>query len=307
MSRIEINRFAEMEVFIQTVESKGLSAAARRVSMTPSAVSKLISRLETRLGTRLLMRSTKGIELTTEGQAFYSRCLSIIEDVEAAEREAARQSIPQGRIRISCNVPLGTHYLLPVIPKFLARHPRIQLDVALTDQVVDLLEDKTDVALRTGVLRDSSLVSRKLGESEIVTVAAPAYVKAHGTPSMPQDLQRHNCLSFSFARNTTSWLFKDAHGERTTIVPKGNTYVNNGESMRLLALAGLGIARLGRFHVAADLQKGGLVPVLEAYSMKETEPIHAVFLGPGKMLAPRIRAFLDFLVDEIQLTTLDEN
>lgn len=307
MSRTEINRFAEMEVFVQTVESKGLSAASRRVSMTPSAVSKLISRLETRLGTRLLMRSTKGIELTTEGQAFYSRCLNIIEDMETAEREAARQSIPQGRIRVSCNVPLGTHYLLPAIPKFLARHPRIQLEVALTDQVVDLLEDKTDVALRTGVLRDSSLVSRKLGESEMVTVAAPAYLKAHGVPSTPQDLERHNCLDFSFARNTTAWVFKDARGERTTIAPKGNTYVNNGESMRLLTLAGLGIARLGQFHVAADLQKGRLVPVLEACSVKEVESIHAVFLGPGKMLAPRVRAFLDFLVDEIQPSTRSGN
>ncbi|WP_229517973.1 LysR family transcriptional regulator [Paraburkholderia terrae] len=305
MSRAEINRLAEMEVFVQAVDSGGLSAAARRLSMTPSAVSKLVSRLEVRLGTRLLVRSTKGIELTAEGQSFYLRCLSIIEEVAAAEREATRSSVPQGRLRVSCNVPFGTHYLLPLIPKFLARYPKVQLDVALTDRVIDLMEEKTDVAIRTGVLADSGLISRKLGASELITVAAPSYVDTHGMPPTPRDLQDHHCLGFSFARHASAWAFVDRDGERLTVMPACRTCVHDGESMRLLALGGVGIARLALFHVAKDLRAGRLLRVLEEWSSREVEPVHAVFVGPGKMLAPRVRAFLDFLVDEVVLPVPD--
>lgn len=154
MGRQDVNRSGDMEVFSRVVELGGFSSAARALHMTPSAVSKLIARLEARLGARLFNRSTRRLQLTPEGTAFHERALRVLADIEAAEREAAAGAVPRGRLRVNSSVPIGSHYLLPVIPAFLAQYPEIRLDLTLTDTVVDLLEQRADVAVRAGPLRD---------------------------------------------------------------------------------------------------------------------------------------------------------
>lgn len=290
-----------MEVFVRAADLGSFSAAARALRMTPSAVSKLIARLEGRLGARLVNRSTRKLQLTPEGAAFYDRSLRILADLDEAERGAAAGAAPRGRLRVNTNVPFGTHYLIPLLPDFLARHPEVTVDVTLTDTVVDLLEDRSDVAIRVGPLRNSQLVARKLGESRMMLVAAPSYLERHGVPRDPEDLTRHNLLGFGFARQSNGWPFRDAGGNVTAVVPTGNALVSDGESMRLLVLTGLGISRLSMFHIGPDVAAGGLVPVLEAYNPGDTESIHAVYVGGGHLPA-RVRAFLDYLVEAVRLT-----
>jgi DNA-binding transcriptional LysR family regulator len=301
MARLESNRSGEIEVFVRAVELGGFSAAARGFRMTPSAVSKLVARLEGRLGVRLINRSTRRLELTAEGAAFYQRGIRILDDMDTAEREAAAGATPRGRLRVNVNVPFGTHYLLPLVPDFLALHPDITIDIALTDAVVDLLEERADVAIRVGPLRESRLVARKLGESRMMVVASPAYLARHGEPTTPTDLAKHNMLGFCFVRLVEGWPFRDGAGGVTTVAPLGNASVSDGEAMRHLALAGLGIGRLAAFHVDRDVAAGRLVPVLEKYNPGDTEAVHAIFVGQGGHVPARVRAFLDYLADKVRI------
>lgn len=301
MGRQDVNRSGDMEVFTRVVELGGFSAAARALHMTPSAVSKLIARLEARLGARLFNRSTRRLQLTPEGTAFHERAVRVLADIEAAEREAAAGAVPRGLLRVNSSVPIGTHYLLPVIPAFLAQYPEIRLDLTLTDTVVDLLEQRADVAVRAGPLRDSRLVARKLGESRVHVVASPEYLARNGPLRTPADLIHHNVMAFNFDRQVQGWPFLDGAGGVTHYPQIGNMVVSNGEMMRQLAVEGLGLARHSRYHVDADLRAGRLVTVLEDYNPGDLEPVHAVYIGQGGHLPARVRAFLDFLVANIRL------
>src|SRR4051812_290898 len=293
MSRSETNRTAEMEVFARVVESGGFSAAARALRMTPSAVSKLIGRLEARLGSRLVNRSTRKLQLTAEGQRFYQRSIDILGDIAEAEREAASGAAPRGRVRVNSNVPFGLHYLLPLLPRFVAQHPEVQLDIALSDQVIDLLEQRADVAIRVGPLRSSQLMVRKLGESRMVVVASPDYLKRRGTPKTLADLSTHNLVSFNFARIVEGWPFREG-GKVVSFPASGNVQVGDGESARQLALAGVGIARLALFHIRPDIQAGKLKTVLEPLNPRDTQPIHAVFFGQGGHLPAPSPGLFDY-------------
>ena len=172
MPRQEINRSGEMEVFVRAVELGGFSPAARALRMTPSAVSKLVARLERRLGARLINRSTRKLLLTAEGQAFVERAHRVLADLDEAERAVAAGAVPRGLVRVNCNVPFGLHCLLPLIPRFTAAHPEVRLDIVLTDQVIDLMDERADVAIRVGPMRASQLMARKLGQSRMVVVRA---------------------------------------------------------------------------------------------------------------------------------------
>ncbi|MCO6418505.1 LysR family transcriptional regulator [Siccirubricoccus sp. KC 17139] len=301
MARPETNRAAEMEVFVRVVQSGGFSAAARTLGLSPSAVSKLMARLEARLGARLLSRSTRRLQLTPEGLTFHDRALRILADIAAAEREAGAGAAPRGRLRVNSSVPFGMHRLLPLLPGFLARYPEVQVDVALTDRVVDLLEERADVAIRVGPLRESRLVARKLGETRMVVVAAPAYLDRHGTPRRPEELARHNRIGFCFTRTVSGWPFGKPGGGTLLLPPEGNALVSDGEQLRLLALAGLGLGRLAAYHVAPDIAAGRLVPVLEEWNPGDKEVVSAVFIGPGGALPARVRAFLDDLAETVRL------
>lgn len=300
MARLEVNRSGEMEVFVKVVELGGFSAAARTFRMTPSAVSKLVARLEARLGARLLNRSTRRLQLTPEGCAFFERAVRLLADLDEAERCAGASEIPSGRLRVNVSVPVGMHILLPLMPKFLERHPEVSLDIDLTDHVVDLLEERTDVAIRNGPLKSSRLIARKLGETRMMIVGAPSYLRRRGIPRTPTELDGHDRLGFGYVRAVEGWPLMD--GDRRIIIPTvGSARVSNGDALRALAVNGLGLARLAAFLVEADIAAGRLEPVLENCSPGDMEEIHAVYLGQGGLLPARVRAFLDFLVEKVRM------
>ncbi|MFM0225796.1 LysR family transcriptional regulator [Paraburkholderia dipogonis] len=301
MARLDVNRSGELEVFVRSVELGGFSAAARALGMTPSAVSKLVARLEARLGARLLNRSTRNLQLTPEGCVFYERGVRVLADLDETERGAATGATPRGRLRVHANVPLGRHFLLPLVPAFLDAHPGITLDIVLTDQVIDLLEQRTDIALRSGPLKDSQMVARKLGDAKMVIVGAPAYLARHGTPQTPGDLNAHNRLGFGFARAMSGWPLLDARGNAIDVPVAGNAVVSDGETLRQLALAGVGLARLAAFQVRDDVAAGRLVVLLDACSPGDTEPVNALYLGQGGHLPARVRVLLDFLVERMRV------
>ena len=300
MARFDVNRSGEMEVFARAVELGGFSPAARALKMTPSAVSKLVSRLEARLGARLINRSTRKLQLTAEGEIFHERALRVLADIDEAEGAVAASQAPRGRVRVNSNVPFGLHHLLPLVPRFSQAYPKVILDIVLSDMVVDLMDARTDVAIRVGPMRASQLMARKLGESPMVVVASPAYLARHGAPARPQDLAAHNCIGFNFARHCDKWPFT-ANGERLSLPIHGDATAGDGETSRGLVLAGQGLARLSHFHIGRDIAAGRMVAVLEAYNPRDVEEIHAVYVGHGGRLPARVRAFIDFLVATVDL------
>lgn len=304
MPRVDINRFGEMEVFVRVVELGGFSAAARSCRMTPSAVSKLIARLETRLGARLVSRSTRKLQLTPEGSAFYERATRILADVEAAERGASIGEQPVGPIRFNTNASYATHVLAPVLSEFLTRYPGISLDVTQTDRVIDLLAERTDVAVRAGPLKNSSLIARKLGETPMVIVASPTYLARHGAPKAVADLERHNRIGFSYVRTVDGWPVREdvEPGSRTVTVPAvGRVQASDGEALRHLALGGVGLARLALFTARRDIAEGRLVSLLEELNPGDREEFHAIYVGQGGPLPTRVRVLLDFLTEHARV------
>lgn len=296
MSRPLINRAGEMAVFVQVVEQGGFSPAARQCGMTPSAVSKLIARLEARLRTRLFNRSTRRFALTPEGCAFYERAAAILADIDEAERRAGFGEQPAGRIRVNTSASYAHHVLAPLIPDFLARYPQVTLDLALTDAVIDLLAERTDVAVRAGPLKDSSLIARKLGETAMIIVAAPAYLEAFGAPRTPADLEGRERLGFGYVRERAAWPLREG-GETVLTPPAGRVQASDGEALRRLALAGAGLARLAAFTVREDIAAGRLVPVLEDRNPGDREAFHAIYVGRGGPAPARVRALLDYLAE----------
>lgn len=288
------NRLGEMEVFLQVVRRGSFAAAAKALRQTPSAVSRSVARLETRLGVALLRRTTRALTLTPEGEKYRDRATGLMEDLETLERGLTDDAAePRGRLRVNASVPFGTHVILPILSRFLAEQPRMSVDLALTDEVIDLAATQADVAIRVGPLRDTRLRARRLGSSRMVVAASPAYLATHGTPEHPDDLTGHNCLNFSFRRSVDTWPFRVGAGVSQRPI-QGNFFGNSGEVVRLMALGGAGIARFGRFHVSADIAAGRLVPVLDAFNPGDVEEIHALFVGHAR-LALRIRAFVDYL------------
>ncbi len=254
------NRVGEMEVLVRIVECGNFTHAASQLNLTPSAISKLVSRLEARLGATLLLRSTRGVQLTAEGRIFFDRAVQIIGAIDEAETLVATSQKPRGPLRINSNIPFAQHYLLPLLPGFLAEYPGISIDLVQTDLPIDIIYERADIALRTGHLPDSSLKSRKLWESTRHVVAAPAYLSARSTPQHPDDLRHHNCLNFNIRRSFDVWPFVDHDKTRIDQTVSGNLRVDNGETMRRLALEGLGIAGCRPFTSDWTSRLGGSYP-----------------------------------------------
>jgi DNA-binding transcriptional LysR family regulator len=296
------NRAGEMEVFVAAVDGGGFSAAGRRLGLSPSAVSKLVARLEDRLGTRLLVRTTRMLQPTPEGELYLARARTILADITETERliTSGAEAAPRGLLRISALMAFGERYILPLIAEFRQLYPHVLLDLSLSDGVIDLVGDRTDIAIRSsGALRDSSLKARKLLDSHRLLVASPAYLAKHGVPQVPADLARHACLGFNIPGMRTEWPFLDAATGTTVQRPfEPAALVNAGFIMRRLCLDGLGIGRIGAFHIQPDVDAGRLVPLLQSHRPADRETIYAVFAGHDH-LAARIRAFIDFLVERI--------
>jgi DNA-binding transcriptional LysR family regulator len=301
MPRILMERSGEMEVFARVVQERGFSAAARSLDLTPSAVSKLIARLEARLGTRLLVRTTRALTLTEEGEAYHHAALKILQDLDDADQEASGGAV-RGRLRVNATIPFGTMFVAPAMPAFIARNPDLIVDLSFTDGIVDLVAEKTDVAIRMGNLPDSGLIARKLGQSRRVVCAAPSYLDRTGIPKTPADLEHHDCLTFNFRRARPSWPFR-FEGRDVAQPVTGSLVVNNGESMKQLVLAGAGVARLGLFHVAAEIAEGRLVPLLEDCNPGDLELVHAIYVGGGPV-PHRVRAFIEYMIETLNESPL---
>lgn len=294
MARPEINRSGEMETFVEVVRQGSFSAGARALGLTPSAVSKLVARMEGRLGTRLVNRSTRLFRLTPEGSVFYERAVRILADIEEAERNAGAGEAPVGHIRVNTSASYATHVLAPVLPAFLECHPGVTLEMELTDTVVDVLAERTDVAVRAGPLKSSSLVARKLGETGMTVVAAPSYLSRFGRAAAIEDLSGHRLLGLSYARSVAGWPFW-RNGEAIVVPVRPAIQASDGEGLRRLVLGGSGLGRLATFTIARDLAAGRLVPLLEEFNPYDREAFHAVYVGQGGPLPARVRVFLDFL------------
>jgi DNA-binding transcriptional LysR family regulator len=295
---IEADRARSLALFVTVVEQGNFSAAGRVLELNPSSVSRAIDRVEERLGVRLLLRSTRALSLTAEGQAYLQTARRILADLDDAEQQIADQGAPRGRLRVSAALSHGRLCVVPLLGEFAALYPHIVVDIALTDTLVDVAGGQADVAIRFGPLADSSLTVRKIGTTGRVVVASPDYLARHGTPRTPEDLHRHNCLNFNFRRAEPVWPFR-RDGKDFSLAVKGGIEANNGETLGQLAALGIGVARVGAFSVADELESGRLVPILEEYNPGDVELIHAVFVGGGNTPA-RVRAFVDFLVERLR-------
>jgi DNA-binding transcriptional LysR family regulator len=290
-----VDRARELEVF-RTVAAEGsFSAAGRTLSLTPSAISRTLDRIEARLGARLLLRTTRALILTAEGQAYLSAARRILADLEEAEQAIADQGSPRGRVRVSAAVSHGRFCVVPLLGEFVRRYPDIIVDINLSDGIVDIAAGQADVAIRGGPLSDSALTARRLGENGRTIVASPEYLARWGTPETPEDLHNHNCLNFSFRRAEPVWPFRK-NGVDFALKVRGAIEASSGETLGQLALDGVGIARIGDFSLGDTIAEGRLVPLLEAFNPGDKEIFHAVFVGGANMPA-RVRVFVDYLVE----------
>lgn len=290
---LEADRAHALAMFAAVVDQGSFSAAARTLGLSPSAVSRTIDRIEARLGVRLLLRSTRALSITAEGQSYLQAARRILADLDDAEQQIADQGAPRGRLRVSAALSHGRLCVVPLLGEFAALYPHILVDIALTDTLTDIAGGQADVAVRFGPLADSTLTARKLGETRRVIVASPAYLARYGAPLAPEDLHRHNCLNFNFRRVEPVWPFM-RDGREFALSVKGSIEANNGETLGQLAAIGVGIARVGAFSVAQEIADGRLVPLLEEFNPGDVELIHAVFVG-GATVPARIRAFVDYL------------
>ena len=285
-----------MAAFVRVVDAKGFSAAAPALGLTPSAVSKLITRLEARLGVRLLQRTTRALSLTADGEAFYGAARRIVGEIATLEAEISdRRGTPHGVLRVTTPLAFSTHQLAPTIGEFLARYPAIQLDLMPTDRVLDMVEESIDVAIRVGRLSDSSLMARKIGDDVRLVCAAPGYLARHSMPKRPDDLAHHNCIVSRDRTHLNRWPFR-IDGEVREIEVNGRVAVSEGEAQLRLGLQGLGIVRLTRLTVATAIKRAELVPLLQDYSAEEPVPIHAVY-PHRRHLASKVTAFVDFIFE----------
>jgi DNA-binding transcriptional LysR family regulator len=248
-----------------------------------------------------MTRTTRAITLTQEGEAYYQAGLQIIQQLNDAKQAAAAGAV-KGRLRVTASIPFGAMFGDRVIASFLAAHPDVVMDFTITDDVVDLLAQKADVAIRMGSLPDTALLARKLGQSRRVVCTSPTYLRRKGVPERPADLRDHDCLTFNFRRSRVGWPFRLKAQDIEQPVA-GPLQVNNGETMKQMMLAGVGIGRVGVWHVVAEIKSGALKPLLEKFNPGDIEMVHAVYVGGGHV-PNRVRAFIDHLVRALTHSSL---
>ena len=283
----------ELQAFTQVVDGGSITAAAEQLGQTASGISRALGRLEEKLGVTLLRRTTRRLELTEEGALFLAQARRILAAVEDAEEQMSlRRQAPAGRLRVNAASPFMLHVLVPLVAGFRQRYPLIELELNSNDQIIDLLEQRTDLAIRIGALRDSSLHARPLGRSRVRVLASPTYLAARGTPRTPAELDGHDLLGFTQPDSLNLWPLRHEQGDQLPIAP--TLKASSGETLRQLALAGAGLVCLSDFMTAADRASGDLVEVLAAHSADTRQPINAVYYR-NTALAARIACFLDYL------------
>ena len=289
-----LDRITSMQVFTRVAALGSFSAAARSLDLSQTMVTKHIAALESRLGIKLLHRSTRKLVLTEGGRNYLAACERILVEIEEAEASTSLDRIePRGTLRLNVPLTFGFREIAPALAEFGRLHPALTVDLGLADRYVDLIEEGWDLAIRIGRLKDSSLVTRKLAPCRIVVCAAPAYLEAHGVPTTPEDLGRHNCLGYTLpsALSATRWLF--GHEGEMAVSVSGKLRANNGDALLAAAVAGQGVIYQPTFLVGDCLRDGSLVRVLVDHPVPEFG-VHAV-LPSGRQAPAKVRAFVEFL------------
>lgn len=295
----------ELQTFVAIIDSGSITAAAEQLGQTVSGVSRALNRLERKLGVTLLRRTTRSSQLTDEGELLLTRARDILQSVEEAETAVSLGRVkPAGRLRVDAATPFMLHAIVPNLPAFTARYPDIQLELTNNERFVDLIEQRIDIAIRIGTLPDSTLHARALGACPVHILASPAYLAEHGTPRSVADLKRHKLLGFSDIETLNRWPLRrrgaggQPEGEGLVIEPAHTA--SSGETLRHLALGGLGIVCLSDFMSAADIAAGRLVPLLGELMSDYRQPINAVYYRHAA-LTGRVQGFLDFLSQHVKL------
>jgi DNA-binding transcriptional LysR family regulator len=287
-----VDKFVALTIFARVVEHGGFTAAAKKLGLSASAVTKSIARLEDELGTQLFNRTTRRLRTTDYGQEFYERCLAILADLEDAEtRLKAGSALSRGRVRAVVPISFGRVTLVPELPRFFAQYPEVTLDLSFSDTAVDLIAEGYDIAVRTGRFNDSRLTTRLLTRGPQITFAAPAYLARHGEPATPEELRRHNCIVGRFGPD---WSFRGPEGNPFTVRVSGNLVINSGDALREAAVAGVGIGQGTWWLVRKELESGALRSLLPTW-IEEGNAV-SVLYPPQRHLPAKLRAFIDFLV-----------
>lgn len=293
-----MSSLTDIAVFVHVVDAGSFTAAAEKLGLSKSVVSKYVTRLEDRLGARLLNRTTRRLSLTEVGRAFYERSREGLREIEEAEAEVSRlQGAPRGVLRLNSPMSFGILHIAPALPEFLARYPDLSVDMNLDDRCVDLVEEGFDLAIRIGELPDSSLVARRLGPCRHVVCAAPGYFKRHGLPRTPEELRDHNAITYQYQNSPREWHFAAPHGGVVRVPVSGTIQMNNSLGLREALLHDVGVTLTPTFVVGVDIKAGRLQAVLTEYKALELS-IYAVY-PQRRHLSPKVRAFVDFMGNRI--------
>ncbi len=293
-----MDSLTDIAVFVRVVDCGSFTAAADRLSLSKSVVSKYVTRLENRLGARLLHRTTRRLSLTEAGRALYERSREALEVIGEAENEVSRlQQAPRGTLRVNAPMSFGVLHIAPALPAFLDRYPGLSVDMNLDDRRIDPIDGGFDLSVRIAELPDSSLVARRLGPCRHAIVASPAYLERRGVPRTPAELEAHNVVTFSYQESAGTWHFRAPDGSTASVPVEGSLRVNNSLALREALLNDAGIARVPTFIVGGDIQAGRLRALLTAYATIEVS-IYAVF-AERRHLAPKVRAFVEFMAGRI--------
>jgi DNA-binding transcriptional LysR family regulator len=295
-----------LRLFSEVGITGSFSAAARTAGLSTASVSRHVLALENSLGVQLVKRTTRQCSLTEAGISLFEELQTVFKGLQdATERVKSLQTLPRGVLRVHARVALGTMCIGPALPAFLKQHPDIQVRLSLSnDNDLDLIKHAIDVDLRTGLLPDSSLISRKLSSTRRLLVASPEYVARHGTPQTPADLAAHNCLLFRVGNEPVVWRFRDQCGVQSEFLPRGNLESDSGSPLRAATFQGIGISQMTDWSVAADIRSGQLVRLLPDYLVTINDFNHGVFAlyTPSRHSSPKVRVFIDFLIDLFKST-----
>ncbi|VAW90600.1 Transcriptional regulator, LysR family [hydrothermal vent metagenome] len=286
----------ELQAFVKIVDASTITAAAERLGLAKSAVSRRLSELEDELGVELFHRTTRKLTLTDSGRGFYQRSIRILADLDEAQNAVSQAHHElSGQLRVAAPFSFGVQHLGPAIIEFQQLHPKLNFDIDFNDRQIDLIQEGFDLGIRIANLKDSSLIARKLASLSTVVCASPKYLTVHGTPSTPEDLADHHCLTYRYLDNPDHWSFVDLQGQIQTIKVPKVMQVNNGDFMRRAAIAGLGVLRQPTFIAYESIAKGELVPILEDYTIPHINA-YAIY-PPTRHLSQRVRTFIDFLLE----------
>jgi DNA-binding transcriptional LysR family regulator len=291
-----MHRFEDLQAFVAVVEAGSFTAAADRLGMAKSAVSRRMASLESRMGVQLLQRTTRRLNLTDTGRSFYERSARILADLDEAEAAVHQEHGElRGKLRIALPLSFGVSHMCKPISEFARRHPKVTFDLDLNDRRVDLVQEGADLALRIGHLSDSSLIARRLFDSHTVVCASPAYLAEHGVPKTAEDLRDHQCLVYGNMSDPTRWVGRDCNGVEHCVDVQASLSATSGDFLSRLAVNGMGIVIQPTFIAGELIKRGELQPLLTDYQWPEV-PAYAMY-PPTRHLSFRVRTFIDFLVD----------